>query len=335
MWGFTLVWRAGGTRSQHSLDCIIKFKIGTPGKTRRKKLRKKKGATTNPGCSPPCLDMCNLFRQTWVFFCVTIRHQMCYMSENEKLVQGDKRKRLWMIMSKPIWRQPFVPWIWTMPLLKVDMFASPLGADDATGLEYSYARFPFRPKMVDFTLLELKVRTTKIAAACFLVHSLHWAMWRLFLANHTVHWLSNENNHLTISLVLTMETLPRKIPGKILGPANRMQATSFSAKWAFHQVPLQRRRNCGHMESEGQYSYQKIYRADAKTFRKGVAVISVSNGKVDGITWDTGCFDCASSSCEKNTYTWAKNDWSVCESGRTNLKFGFHVCLNQVCGSER
>lgn len=58
-----------------------------------------------------------------------------------------------------------------------------------------------------------------------------------------------------------------------------------------------------HVESEGQYSYQKIYRADAKTFRKGVAVISVSNGKVDGITWDTGCFDCASSSCEKNTYT--------------------------------
>ena len=57
-----------------------------------------------------------------------------------------------------------------------------------------------------------------------------------------------------------------------------------------------------HLESEGTYSYQKIFRKGAQTFPLAVAVISVTNGAVDGITWDTGCFDCDDSSCTRNTY---------------------------------
>ena len=85
--------REGTRGSQHSLDCIIKFKIGTPGKNSAKKITKEKGGYhPNPGCSPPCLDMCNLFRQTWVFFLYLLFGiiDACYMSENEKLAQGDK-----------------------------------------------------------------------------------------------------------------------------------------------------------------------------------------------------------------------------------------------------
>ena len=57
-----------------------------------------------------------------------------------------------------------------------------------------------------------------------------------------------------------------------------------------------------HVESEGAYSYQKIYRANSETFPKAVAVISVDDGVVDGVTWDTGCFECASTECKKNVY---------------------------------
>lgn len=57
-----------------------------------------------------------------------------------------------------------------------------------------------------------------------------------------------------------------------------------------------------HIESEGQYSYQKIFRANLETFPQAVAVISVSKGVVEGISWDTGCFSCAASDCKKNVY---------------------------------
>jgi len=60
-----------------------------------------------------------------------------------------------------------------------------------------------------------------------------------------------------------------------------------------------------HVESEGLYSYQKVFRADSKTFPTAVAVISVAEGKVDGITWDFGCFDCDKASCSPNAYKYS------------------------------
>ena len=45
-----------------------------------------------------------------------------------------------------------------------------------------------------------------------------------------------------------------------------------------------------------------MFRADAQTFPTAVAVVSVNEGTVDGVTWDFGCFDCAQDSCRANTY---------------------------------
>jgi hypothetical protein len=60
-----------------------------------------------------------------------------------------------------------------------------------------------------------------------------------------------------------------------------------------------------HFESEGLYSYQKVFRAGAQTFPTAVAVVSVNAGKVDGVTWDFGCFDCAADSCGLNSYKYS------------------------------
>ena len=57
-----------------------------------------------------------------------------------------------------------------------------------------------------------------------------------------------------------------------------------------------------HIESEGEYSYQKIFRANLETFPQAVAVISMNKGVVEGISWDTGCFGCAAADCKKNVY---------------------------------
>jgi hypothetical protein len=57
-----------------------------------------------------------------------------------------------------------------------------------------------------------------------------------------------------------------------------------------------------HVESEGKYSYQKVFRRDAVVFPLAVAVISVKDGAVDSITWDFGCFNCASNKCKENTF---------------------------------
>jgi hypothetical protein len=57
-----------------------------------------------------------------------------------------------------------------------------------------------------------------------------------------------------------------------------------------------------HVESEGKYSYQKVFRRDGVVFPLAVAVVSVKDGAVDGITWDFGCFDCAANKCKANTY---------------------------------
>lgn len=43
-------------------------------------------------------------------------------------------------------------------------------------------------------------------------------------------------------------------------------------------------------------------RNQATTFPLAVAIISVTEGKVDGITWDFGCFDCLEADCGRNTY---------------------------------
>mmetsp|Transcript_70035 Transcript_70035/g.195970 ORF Transcript_70035/g.195970 Transcript_70035/m.195970 type:complete len:169 (+) Transcript_70035:705-1211(+) len=64
-----------------------------------------------------------------------------------------------------------------------------------------------------------------------------------------------------------------------------------------------------HVESEGQFSYQKRYRttlgnAQAVTFPLNVAIVNMDMGEVTGITWDYGCFNCGSDSCAKNTYNY-------------------------------
>jgi len=60
-----------------------------------------------------------------------------------------------------------------------------------------------------------------------------------------------------------------------------------------------------HVESEGQFSYQKVFRKEAATWPTAVAVISVLEGKVTGISWDFGCFSCSSETCAPNTYRYS------------------------------
>ena len=65
-----------------------------------------------------------------------------------------------------------------------------------------------------------------------------------------------------------------------------------------------------HVESEGAFSYQKVFRwndnADGPiTFPVAVAVVSVTDGSVDGVSWDFGCFDCDASQCKANAYRYS------------------------------
>jgi len=57
-----------------------------------------------------------------------------------------------------------------------------------------------------------------------------------------------------------------------------------------------------HVESEGKFSYQKVFRRGGVVFPLAVAVVSVKDGEVDGISWNFGCFDCTSDKCTTNTF---------------------------------